>query len=102
MTGPVVAFPEKRYSLNLGVRPIQSNFTLIDLVSQRHAVREFLCGLEIDAKVEWIASQGTIRIVDHAGSRLVYVFESRFGFRAGFFFDESGDFVFLGDHHTFR
>ena len=79
-----------------------SDFALIDLVSQRDAVRSFLLGLDTDAKVEWIASHGTLRTIDHAGFRLTFVFESRLGFTAGFFFDDSGDFVFLGDHHTFK
>ncbi|MDA8745942.1 hypothetical protein N9N28_15045 [Rubripirellula amarantea] len=81
---------------------MQSDFALIDLFSQRHAVRKYLRGLDSDAKVEWIALHGTIRTIDHVGFRLAYVFESRLGFRAGFFFDDSGDFVFLGDHHTFK
>ncbi len=81
---------------------MQSDFALIDLVSQRHAVRKLLRGVDPDAKVEWIASHGTIRTIDHPGFRLAYVFESRLGFTAGFFFDDTGDFVFLGDHHTFK
>lgn len=78
------------------------NFALIDLVSQRDAVRRFLRGLDADAKVEWIASHGTIRTINHSGFRLTFVFESRLGLTATFFFDDSGDFVFLGDHHTFK
>jgi len=81
---------------------VQSDFVLLDLVSQRHAVRKYLRDLDADAKVKWIASHGTIRTIDHPGFRLTYVFESRLGFTAGFFFDDSGDFVFIGDHHTFK
>ena len=81
---------------------MQSNFALIDLVSQRHAVRKFLRDFDTDSKLEWIAAHGTIRTFDKSGIRQVYVFESRLGFTAGFFFDDSGDFVFVGDHYTFQ
>jgi len=80
---------------------MQSNFALIDLVSQRHAVRKHLSDHDTDAKLEWIAFHGTVRTVN-SGFRDVYAFESRLGFTAGFFFDDSGDFVFLGDHYTFQ
>ncbi len=79
-----------------------SDFALIDLVSQRHAVRRHLHTIDCDAKLAWLASHGIIRTIDHAGFRRTYVFESRLGLTAGFFFDDSGDFVFLGDHHTFK
>ena len=82
---------------------MQSDFVLIDLVSQRDAVREFLRDVDTAFKVEWIASWGTIRVIEHpSGLRRAYAFESRFGFRTGFYFDETGDFVFLGDHYTFK
>lgn len=79
---------------------MQSTFALIDLVSQRHAVRHYVRNLDPESKVDWMASYGRIRTIDHPGFRLTYVFESRLGFTAGFFFDDEGDFVFLGDHHT--
>ena len=81
---------------------MRSDFALIDLVSQRDAVRQVLRDVDPHAKVEWIASHGTIRTIDVPDRRLIYVFESRFGFTAGFFFDDMGDFVFLGDHYTFK
>ena len=82
---------------------MQPDFVLIDLVSQRDAVRELLRGVDTASKLEWIASWGTIRTIEHpSGLRRIYAFESRLGFRTGFFFDESDDFVFLGDHHTFK
>lgn len=81
---------------------MRSDFVLIDLVSQREAVRQLLRDVEPAAKLDWIASWGTIRTIDHRPNfRLSYAFESRLGFRAGFFFDDDGDFVFLGDHYTF-
>ena len=82
---------------------MRSDFVLIDLVSQRDAVRDFLRDVDTDSKLEWIASWDSIRTIDHRPNfRLTFVFESRLGFHAGFFFDDSGDFVFLGDHHTFK
>tara|TARA_R110002167_G_scaffold68493_1_gene193272 strand:+ start:57 stop:305 length:249 start_codon:yes stop_codon:yes gene_type:complete len=82
---------------------MQSDFILIDLVSQRDAVRDFLRDVDTASKLEWIANWGTIRTIEHpSGLRQIYAFESRLGLRAGFFFDDSDDFVFLGDHHTFK
>ena len=80
---------------------MQSSFVLIDLVSQRHAVRKYLRDFDTAAKLEWIAAHGSIRTVN-SGFRETYAFESRLGLTAGFFFDDSGDFVFLGDHYTFQ
>ncbi len=81
---------------------MQPTFPLIDLLSQRHAVRRYLRDLDPDSKLKWIAAYGVVRAIDCPGFRVTYVFESRFGFTASFFFDEEGDFVFLGDHQTFK
>ena len=81
---------------------MKSEFVLIDLVSQREAVRKLLGDRDADAKLNWIAAHGTIRKIEHSGKRPTYVFKSPIGFKAGFFFDDAGDFVFIGDHHTFK
>ena len=78
-------------------------FALIDPVSKREAVRVYLRDFDTESRLCWIASWGTIRTVNRApGCSPAYVFESRLGLSAGFFFDDSGDFVFIGDHYTFR
>ncbi|MGV3484774.1 MAG: hypothetical protein ACO1RT_10180 [Planctomycetaceae bacterium] len=82
---------------------MRRNFVLIDLVSQRDAVRALLRDVDTETRLDWIASWGTLRTVDVPRSfKQAYVFESRTGLTAGFFFDDDGDFVFLGDHFTFR
>jgi hypothetical protein len=79
------------------------HFVLIDLVSQREAVRNLLRGVDIDARIAWMKTWGTIHTLDrHANFPQTYVFESRLGITAGFFFDDTDDFVFLGDNTTFR
>ena len=75
------------------------NFQLIDLVSQREAVRQHLKGWPGDDIVEWIAARGELsqRIIQ---GRETYFFESAAGRRAVFFFD-GNEMVFVGDHTTF-
>ena len=76
------------------------NFQLIDLVSQREAVRQHLKGWPVDDIIEWIAARGELsqRIIL---GRETYFFESAVGRQAAFFFD-GNEIVFLGDHTTFR
>ena len=89
-------------NLNSGDFGLQTNFALLDLVSQRKAVRKLLRDVDVQTKLVWIESHGSIRTITHPGFRTTYVFESRLGFTAGFFFDDEDDFVFLGDHYTFK
>jgi hypothetical protein len=80
-----------------------ADFVLVDLVSQRDAVRVLLRDVDIDNRLEWLKSQGTVQAIEHSPPfPLTYVFESRLGIIAQFFFNDSGDFVFLGDHSTFH
>jgi hypothetical protein len=80
-----------------------AEFVLVDLVSQREAVRVVLQGIDIANRLVWLKSQGTVQTFEHSTPfPRTFVFESRLGIIAQFFFDESGDFVFLGDHTTFQ
>jgi hypothetical protein len=77
-----------------------SEFHLVDLISQRDAVRAHLRGKSAEEIVEWLSRRGrldrwSVEDRDH------YCFETVFGRQAIFFFDE-GDLVFIGDHTTFR
>ena len=82
---------------------MHSDFVLVDLVSQRDAVRVMLRGVDITNRLEWLKSQGTLQTIEHSPPfQRTYVFESRLGIIAQFFFNDSGDFVFLGDHSTFQ
>lgn len=79
------------------------SFVLIDLISQRDAVREHLRDVKTADRLQWIASWGTLRRLDApSGYQTIYAFRSRLGFSAGFFFNDRGKFVFVGDHQTFR
>ncbi len=80
-----------------------ANFVLVDLISQRDAVRVVLRNVEMTDRLEWLKSHGTVQSIVHSpGYPRTYVFESRLGIIAQFFFNDSGDFVFLGDHSTFH
>jgi hypothetical protein len=58
-----------------------TNFVLIDLLSQRDAVLEFLRGVDIQTRIEWLKVWCRIETISHCpGFRTTYVFESRFGF----------------------
>jgi hypothetical protein len=75
------------------------DFCLIDLVSQREAVREHLKGRSTAEIVRRLAGRGRLDRDTFAG-REAFFFESAAGLRAAFLFD--GDaLVFVGDHTTF-
>lgn len=76
-----------------------TNFHLVDLVSQREAVREYMRGKSNDEILQWLAGRGRLVQQDISG-RAYFHFESHAGRRAIFFFDR-GDLVFVGDHTTF-
>lgn len=76
-----------------------SEFHIVDLVSQREAVRRHSRGWSADEVVAWLAARGRLCRRNIAGQDLFF-FESAVGCEAVFFFD--GDqIVFVGDHTTF-
>ena len=76
-------------------------FHLVDLVSQRAAVREHLAGKSPAEILEWLAARGRVRrLPTLPGFADTWVFESAEGLTASFFFD-SGSLVLFGDHTTF-
>ena len=76
-------------------------FHLVDLVSQRAAVREHLSGKSPGDILKWLAARGRVtRIPTRPGAPESYEFESVEGLRAAFFFDRDG-IVFVGNHTTF-
>jgi hypothetical protein len=78
-----------------------TTFHLVDLVSQRAAVREYVTGKSPAEILEWLATKGRLnRIPSQPGFAETYEFESTEGLRAAFFFDCEG-LVFVGDHTTF-
>jgi hypothetical protein len=78
-----------------------TTFRLVDLVSQRAAVREHLTGKSPAEILDWLSTKGRVtRIPTQPGAAETYEFESAEGFRAAFFF-HFGDIVFVGDHTTF-
>jgi hypothetical protein len=76
-----------------------AEFYLVDLVSQRDAVRDHLRGRSKEGVLQWLAARGLLEQQDVSG-RAVFHFESHAGRRATFFFD-GDDLVFVGDHTTF-
>jgi len=76
-----------------------NDFQLVDLVSQREAVRDYLRGKSDEEVLQWLADRGQLVRQDIAG-RAHFQFESHAGRRATFFFD-NGDLVFVGGHTTF-
>lgn len=86
-----------------------SHFHLIDLISQCFAVERVLAGLDEDEMVSWVASRGDLTRVpkfrpdDEAfrRQRQLCRFVSTLNLECVFFIDD-GQFVFLGDHSTFR
>ncbi len=76
-----------------------SDFVLIDLASQREAVRALLHGRAEPEILAWLRARGRLTLIETSG-RVSYEFESVTGRRCQFCF-LSGDFVFVGDHTTF-
>jgi hypothetical protein len=78
-----------------------TTFHLVDLISQRAAVREHLTGKSPAEILEWLATKGRLtHVAPQPSFAETYEFESSEGFRAVFFF-QGGDMVFIGDHTTF-
>ena len=79
-------------------------FHLVDLVSQCSAVERAVAGLSDERKLAWLATYGrlterTVRFGER--EQTIYEFTSSTGRDARFFLD-GGQFVFFGDHTTFR
>ena len=94
----LVLILDRRMTRSLGTTV--PNFHLIDLVSQREAVRHHLKDWPVDDIVEWIAARGELSKSAILG-RPTYFFESAVGRQAVFFFD-GNEIVFLADHTTFK
>jgi hypothetical protein len=77
-----------------------TDFHLIDLVSQREAVRQHVMGWSVEDIVRWLAMRGKVSKRSISGQQ-IFFFESAIGRQAGFFFDND-EMVFIGDHTTFR
>jgi len=74
-------------------------FHIVDLVSQREAVRQYARNWSNDQLVAWLATRGRLYKRSIVG-RDHFFFESAAGLQAVFFFD--GDrMVFVGYHTTF-
>jgi hypothetical protein len=73
-----------------------SEFHIVDLLSQREAVRKHSRGWSADEVVAWLATRGRLSKRNISGQDVFY-FESAAGREAVFFFD--GDqLVFVGEH----
>jgi hypothetical protein len=81
--------------------PNQPPFVVIDLVSQAIAFERFAQGWTEEQILAYLSRQGKLIWLSHLPGKKIYSFESRMGLVALFFFDDC-QFVFLGDHTTFR
>ena len=72
---------------------------IIDLISQRNAVRCHLRNMAKDEIVDWLAKHGHLTKREILNQEVFY-FESFVGLRARFVFDEN-ELIFLADHTTF-
>ena len=78
----------------------QTQFAVVDLVSQASAVASHVRGWSTDQILNWLGEHGTIRSGATMGDRETYFFNSRAGIEAIFLLD--GDqFTFIVDHTTF-
>ena len=91
----------KRFSL--GAYKNMACFQVIDLMSQRDAIKEHLKGKSENEKLSWLSSKGDVLKLpkNDENMKQVYQFTSGLGNVALFFFDEN-EIIFIGDHHTFR
>lgn len=77
-----------------------TDFVVIDLFSQRHAVNRFLRDVSLDDRLAWLSRFGTLDVFKPTPESVTaYRFETPVGFSTTFFFVDR-DFVFIGDHHT--
>ncbi len=75
-------------------------FVIIDLISQRNAVRDYLGSLSKKKTITWLMEHGYVLKREILGQEVFY-FESFLGLQARFFFN-GDEIVFLGDHTAFR
>ena len=76
-----------------------TDFQLIDLVSQREAVREHLGGWSADDILAWLGARGQLSKRNIFGCD-TFFFESTLGFEAVFFFN-GDEMIFVADNTTF-
>ena len=75
------------------------DFPIVDLYSQREAVRNHVSGWTQSEVLGWLANRGRLSTRQAAHGPAVFWFESSAGIESSFFFKD-GDLVFLGDHST--
>ena len=78
-------------------------FQVIDLISQRDAIKEHLKDKSEKEKLAWLSTKGEVVKLTSKfnNSNQVYQFTSCLGSVALFFFAEN-ELIFIGDHHTFK
>lgn len=81
---------------------MNTDFCLIDLISQAVAVESLLYGKSAEEKIAWLSSHGTLTLLPkrQPDERQIFLFETPIGSSCRFFVN-GDEFVFLGDHTTF-
>ena len=77
------------------------DFHLIDLISQRNAVRRHLRGWTATEILDWLSARGTLTQLPISSERPCFHFQTPAGFTATFFFNNT-EIVFVGDNTTFK
>jgi hypothetical protein len=82
---------------------MKRTFPLIDLISQAGAVQSLLHGKSTEEKIEWLSVHGTITLKPKTqqNERQSFWFESPTKANCCFFLDDD-EFVFIGNHTTFK
>ncbi|MGD1938500.1 MAG: hypothetical protein ACFCA4_13210 [Cyanophyceae cyanobacterium] len=76
-----------------------TDFHLVDLGSQRQAVRWHLRGCSQADITVWLSTKGSLEVRNIQGTE-IFDFRSGVGVEDSFFFQQD-DFIFIGDHCTF-
>ncbi len=63
-----------------------SDFTLVNLYSQREAVANYVAGWEIERIIEWMRNYGRVSEPQFGSTTQMYTFESKAGFKDAFRF----------------
>jgi len=81
--------------------PNTSNFVIINLASQAYAVARFVEGWSKEQIIDWLRRQGELNGFTDINGKEYFNFKSKFGFEINFYLNED-EFLFLGDHTTWR
>jgi hypothetical protein len=77
-------------------------FKLIDLISQAKLVQEFTKGLSLEQCLFWLEQQEVLKTISTTAENHYIILNLRLVSRLLYFFDDKGEFIFIGDNTTFK